>query len=72
MIAFIYQVMRLLAFEDDDWNAPSRRRHVEASEMVEVLAANLWAVLLLAGTMTGLASIFVHVIRIIQAQGGSF
>lgn len=69
MIAFVLSVLRLLAFEDDGWRAAPRLRPIEISDIVEALAANACAVLLLAGTMTGLASVFVHLIRLAQAHG---
>jgi hypothetical protein len=70
MMAFIYAVLRILSFEDEGSPAVPRRRQIEIDLMAEVLAANACAVLVLAGTMIGLASIFVHLIRFIQAYGG--
>lgn len=70
MMAFLYAVMRLLAFEKGVRNTAPRMRLVETTDMVEVLAANVCAVLLMAGTMIGLASIFVHIVRFVQALGG--
>lgn len=70
MIAFIYAVLRLLAFEEQGEQAVPRVRQIEIDMLTEALAANACAVMLMAGTMIGLASIFVHLIRFIQAYGG--
>lgn len=70
MIAFISAVLRLLDCTPDGWEVSARRRQIEVKEMAEALTAHACAVLLLAGAMTGLASVIVHVIRIVQAYGG--